>query len=466
MLLRISHPPTHLEERAYIFDVLFRQFLGVSFIAEANGQKEVRITMDGDEQKKELLLADVFFSHSETDWLSPDTLPEQPLVLWDVGSSPVDAPLVNRRLPVIYGRQNPGGSFVVVEEASVYLGVDIAGSAFFMLTRYEEAVKGERDKRGRFPAAASLAFQERFLDRPIVNEYVEILWWGMKKLWPGLHRTPREFQVMVSHDVDWPLGIVRSHLKKVIKNTAGDLIHRKCISLALRRLRSFIEVKRGNKDADVNNTFDWIMNESEKLGLKSAFYFIAGRTGGDIDGNYDLADPWIRRLLRHIHERGHEIGLHPSYDTYRDKEQIRREFLRLRNVLEAEKIVQETVGGRQHYLRWEAPVTWQNWDDAGLAYDSTLSYADHAGFRCGTCYEYPVFNVQSRKALKLRERPLIAMEGTLLEYMNLNREKAAEAMLSLKRRCKLFQGNFTLLWHNNMLIHPADAVLYRSVLQS
>jgi len=32
------------------------------------------------------------------------------------------------------------------------------------------------------------------------------------------------------------------------------------------------------------------------------------------------------------------------------------------------------------------------WADAGMDYDSTLSYADRPGFRCGTCSEYPAFD--------------------------------------------------------------------------
>jgi hypothetical protein len=35
----------------------------------------------------------------------------------------------------------------------------------------------------------------------------------------------------------------------------------------------------------------------------------------------------------------------------------------------------------------------------------------------------------------------------------------------LKHRCQMYQGNFTLLWHNNLLIHSKDAELYLSVLQ-
>ena len=43
------------------------------------------------------------------------------------------------------------------------------GSAFFMLTRYEELVVADRDQYGRFPAAASVAGREGFLGVPVVD---------------------------------------------------------------------------------------------------------------------------------------------------------------------------------------------------------------------------------------------------------------------------------------------------------
>jgi len=53
---------------------------------------------------------------------------------------------------------------------------------------------------------------------------------------------------------------------------------------------------------------------------------------------------------------------------------------------------------------------WRLWSENGLFYDSTLTFADHADSRCGTCYEYPVCDLAKRKVLHLRERPLIAVE--------------------------------------------------------
>jgi hypothetical protein len=45
----------------------------------------------------------------------------------------------------------------------------------------------------------------------------------------------------------------------------------------------------------------------------------------------------------------------------------------LRRVLYVEGIDQPSLGGRQHFLRWETPTTARLWDDNGLDYDTTLS---------------------------------------------------------------------------------------------
>ena len=63
----------------------------------------------------------------------------------------------------------------------------------FMLSRYEEVVKSDRDRFDRFPASASLAAQEGFLNRPIVNEYLEILWACLIRLWPQMQRNHAHF---------------------------------------------------------------------------------------------------------------------------------------------------------------------------------------------------------------------------------------------------------------------------------
>jgi hypothetical protein len=213
---------------------------------------------------------------------------------------------------------------------------------------------------------------------------------------------------------------------------------------------------------DVNYTFDDLMAKSEALGIRSSFYFIAGRTAGDFDGSYEIGDRAVRDLIGKIYARGHEIGLHPSYGTYRSSEALTAEFRRLRGLADELRVTQAEWGGRQHYLRWEAPITWRLWADAGIDYDSSVGYADIPGFRCGTSREFSVFDVRERRRLALRERPLVAMDVsfTSREYLALDVEKSAERLMQLIDQCRMYDGDFTLLWHNDRLVYPEDRRLY------
>ena len=63
-------------------------------------------------------------------------------------------------------------------------------------------------------------------------------------------------------------------------------------------------------------------------------------------------------------------------------------------------IGQKLTFGRQHFLRFEVPTTWQIWEDANMEWDSTMGYADKKGFRCGTCYSYGVFKYIDKEDFK------------------------------------------------------------------
>lgn len=315
---------------------------------------------------------------------------------------------------------------------------DPFGTAFFCLTRYEEHVVPARDAHDRFPATA--AVEPR---RPLVNEVVELLWRDLTSVAPRLRRREHAFAVVPTHDVDIPTCPGRAP-----RTLAIDVIRRRDPSLALRRISG----------ADPCDTFDFLCGASERRGLRSAFYFIAD------DDAYPLASQ--APLLARVAERGHEIGLHPSYDTYRDSERTGAELRRLREVAEVAGVELDRVGGRQHFLRWDAATTWRIWDELGLAYDSTLSWAEAAGFRAGVCYEYPVFDLGGRRMLSLRERPLVAMEATFLQYLALDRETALAAIADLKATCRRYGGQFVLLWHNNRLQGARDRALYEAVLDA
>jgi len=165
---------------------------------------------------------------------------------------------------------------------------------------------------------------------------------------------------------------------------------------------------------------------------------------------------------------GHRIGLHPGYSTYLDCKQTEIEADLLRRTLDEESIPYGELGGRQHYLRWRTPETARNWEAAGMTYDSTLSYADHAGFRCGTSREYSLYDLYERRPLEIKERPLIVMECSVISerYMGLGlTESAFSFMQTPKERALSVGGEVTLLWHNTELQEPEARRFYQELIR-
>jgi hypothetical protein len=280
-----------------------------------------------------------------------------------------------------------------------------------------------------------------------VNEYAEILWRSLQKLWPSLQRKKSDFKILLSHDVDVPFFFSSAPYPKLFLRSARQALQTRS-SLPL---RSFFQEK------DPYDTFDWIMDQSEKLGLLSSFNFIPGGSS-KFDRAYQISDPRILKLFDRIKTRGFEIGFHPSYQTFRNPELFFEELETLRRLSP-----QEILGGRQHYLRFEVPWTWRTWNKARLKYDSTLGYAETTGFRASICQEFPVYDVIDRKPLELFERPLILMEGSILdeERMNLGvTERARQHIQDLKSECRHYGGDFTVLWHNSRLVSEAERDLY------
>jgi len=461
-VLLIEHPNTYLPERAYALEVLLGQFLGLEWEAQASARSDTRITLRGSSDSCSLTIADGLFATPEGRWLASESLPITPLAHWRIDGASIQPTLVAPSLPIIYGEPLTSGCFYEESEHAISLGVDIFGSIFFQLARYEEIACPARDAHERFPAEASLAHREGFLTRPLANEYIEVLWSAIKRLWPRMERRRRTFTEFLSHDVDAP-RYTASSLGGGLKATLGDLLRRRDPTLARARLHALHPDLRSPRAGDPYDTFDLIMDLSERRGLRSAFYFMAGKTNPALDGAYAIDDPFIGELMRRIDARGHEIGLHPSYESFRAPDVVLREYRALQRVVERLGLtLPPTTGGRQHFLRWENPTTWRAWEQAGLSYDSSLGFPDDPGFRCGVCFEYTAFDAVARRPLGLLERPLVIMERALFTGGADEDRDALETIAALRGRCRLFGGNFTLLWHNSQLASQRQRSMYRS----
>lgn len=462
-MIIVEHPWDCAPETAYVLAVIFDVFLGIPYSTVPVDGDVFRIGGDDDGA---ITLPSAFLKALERDGRAGEG--ETALRQWDSRATGWDMALIDPVLPVMFGEPT-------FEQADrrIDLGLDIFGAVYFMLSRHEEVGGDRHDVHGRFPAKASMAHRHGFLMRPIVDEYVNVLFAAMQRLWPRIERRERQASVMPTHDVDIPyLGPNLRTTRLLLQRCAGDLLKRRSPVLATRTIKSFWDARAAATADDVSdlfaddpfNVFDWFMELSEEAGVPSRFYFMTDHEPDDrYGGCYDIDTPHIKALIQRLAVRGHEIGIHPTGQSYTDREAMLGQSERFSRAYEACDLEQDVRGGRHHYLRWRAEATPRFWHDAGLNYDCTLGYADHVGFRCGTCHAFPLWDHERRERLDVMERPLIVMECTLLDadYMDCDQDKAAGLVRQLQSATRTVNGEFVFLWHNSALTTPSDRALYR-----
>ena len=461
MLIKVFISKHCLKEHRYILDIILGDFLGLNFELVEHDELNIKITRPGDDGC--LTLNAEFFHKAELAWLKPESMPVLPLENWKPQDDGIQASLIEQSIPVLYGQTG-----LVKTGKHLHLNLDIFGSIFFMLSRYEELVTTDRDAHERFPAWASVAYKANFLDRPIVNEYLEILWSCIHSIWPDLQRKEYNAKNFITCDVDFPFKPSLYNFKKMVFQAGRQVLKEYAPHKALSTLIKFVGNKIGFsfKD-DFRENISWMMDLNEEAGNKIAFYFITHKTSY-LDSNENFDALKLRKLFREIHQRGHEIGLHPGYNCYNNKENFKKTVDVLRRVLKQENIKQDTFGGRMHFLRWDNSKTPQLCEDNGFDYDSTLMYADNAGFRCGTSYEFTMYDLVNRKPFRLKQRPLIVMESTIIasRYEDLGySEDSMKRFNMFKERSHDYNGTFTLLWHNSNFENKQDKIFYNDLIK-
>ena len=419
-MLKVKIPNNNLPEREYIIKVMLHDYLGLQYEIEINDkQSDYSLVFE----ERELIIKDAFFSNytKSLSYLEKEAIPQN--IRFCNNRYTID-----KDLPVIYGTDK-----IKTYNNKLECRIDIFASSFFMLTRWEEYVIKTRDNHNRFPGIESLAYKNGFLNRPVVNEYVEMLWNMLIDLGYKGKRKERSFELILTHDVD---ALTLASYRTVL----GDLLKRKSLSKAYKSLKYII-------GKDPFDTYDFLMTVSERLGVKSHFYFMSTDSGKQNDTSWYVKRRKFTSLVKQIKKRGHIIGFHPGYYTYDDAERWRYE----KNILE-NAIQQEVKEGRQHFLRMDMPHTLSVWEENNMEIDSTLGYQEKEGFRCGTGESYQIFDFLKRKILRLKERPLIIMDGMLLQSQHYSADKAKEVIHYYISLGKKYNTGITILFHNSSFI--------------
>lgn len=330
------------------------------------------------------------------------------------------------------------------EDNGILLYVDIISDIFFMVTRYEEVICEESDSHKRFLLDKSLAYKFKFLDRPIVNEQIEMFLELLRSIDNNIEKRNKwgknEFVFFLSHDID----TIFKYKDKIIKNVGIKLLKDKDIKSSLELCKNYFKVIK-DKNNDPFWKFDYLLELEKKYNISASYYFMAGGETG-LDNYYSIDNKVLGDVFSKIKRNLSEVGIHGSYNSYNNQKLLEIEKQRINKY-------SDIVGIRQHYLRFTVPSTWSIQEKCNFKYDATLGYANHIGFRAGICTPYKPFDVLNRRCINIMEIPLIVMDGTVLEkqYMGLDVIEAVKYIKQIINRIIEVNGVFSLLWHNSSL---------------
>ena len=254
------------------------------------------------------------------------------------------------------------------------------------------------------------------------------------------------FALMLSHDIDqiYDRELFRviadvNHIRRIL--TQGETGH---AGLASRRvLRALFRPKRTLWD------FETILSLEARHGFRSTFFVLHDRYFARQGARFNVEDRALREIARMVRAVGSELGVHGGYYRFNDAAQYRESRLKL-----SELFGVETVGIRNHLLRFSYPGTWQAQAAAGFAYDATYGYRSVPGPRGGLAFPFWIYDPAARGPSTMLELPLTVMDTSIFRYLRLEGERALEYCWQMVERLAGYGALVTLLWHNNFFNEP------------
>lgn len=332
------------------------------------------------------------------------------------------------------------------------LPFDIFAASFYLISRYEEYVEYTPDLHGRYPASASLAYRNGFLDKPVVDLWVKEFARVLLKKIPTLVFRRNEFKALLTVDSDEPFANPGHSIFKSI----GELFHDKTAKPKPVKDKSASSPKT---DKDPYDVYDYILETIDKNATDVRFFFPVGD-----QSRYDRNPSWrndeYRKLILKIAGK-HQAGLHPSYSAGGVNDGVlMTEAKRFKTILKRDVSL-----SRFHYLRLSMPGSYRSIIKAGISEDFSMGYPEEPGFRAGIARPFCFYDLREERPSTLRITPFVVMDSTLHEYKKLGPETSRLLISKFIDEIKNARGLFVSIWHNTSLLENDEGKSWREVFE-
>jgi len=313
---------------------------------------------------------------------------------------------------------------------------DPIASSFYLISRYEEYLPHIKDNHNRFLASESLAYQNNFLEIPIVNIWINEIENRIKIHYPDYHFKQRNYQYISTIDIDNAYAYKHKGFIRIFGGLLKSIVKEHNFSDRLKVLTG--------KKQDPYDNFDFQVDIHKKYNISPIYFFLLGDYDVN-DKNIPVKNKAFISLIKSISDY-YDIGIHPSYASNKDVKILTKEIIRLQSITH-----RKTNKSRQHFLKLNLPYTYRNLIDNNIKYDFTLGYAETSGFRASICSPYFFYDLDTEVETKLQLLPFVVMDSGFKYYLNYSPKEAIEKITELLNIVKEVKGTFISVWHNESL---------------
>ncbi len=318
---------------------------------------------------------------------------------------------------------------------------DIFAASFFMLSRYEEYLPHVKDIHGRFSPKDSIAFQNGFLQKPVVDIWAYKVLQALKERFEDLGYKTKTYEFISLIDV------ATSHCyanRGVVRGIVGMLM-----DLGTFKLKRVVErIAVGfNRQKDPYDNYAEIIALHKKYGIKCNFFFQFADYS-KYDKNVSTNSIKFKSLIKHVADYM-PVSLAASYSSFSDLELLKKEKANL------EEVINRPVNNcKMRYNRVDIPQTYRNLIATEFTNDFTMGYTFELGFRAGTCTPFQFYDIPLEVKQPIKVHPF-AIHDISLSKIKKDQELFHQVQL-ITNEVKKVNGTLIAMFSNEVLGNRED----------
>ena len=313
---------------------------------------------------------------------------------------------------------------------------DIFSASFYLLSRYEEYLPHVKDELGRFPVKESLAYQHKFLQRPLVDLWAKKFLRVLKERFPDIEQKQRQYQFTSIVNVTSSHCFAHRGFFRTLGGVILDLSKFKLLRLAKR----VVVWVRPSKDPYDN--FSYLVNLHKEIRCKTMFFFQFADYSRH-DKNVSIFKNKFRYLIKSVADYS-RVSLSAS-----DKSSLSNEILKDEKDKLAELLNRPVTYARMRYNRINIPKTYQDLVATEFTDDFTMGYTHQIGFRAGTCTPFYFYDINLEVKQPIRIHPFSVCDYAFLKHKK--QEQVFVEVDAVFREIKEVNGEFNIVFSNELL---------------